>query len=176
MGLLAQAAYAGGLDRVRELLAQGHNINERGEDNATPLNIAVYCRRDLELVRYLVEQGADLDAKDDSGNTPLRYSISTANIEIFAFLISSGADVSSRYIGGNTVLHLIVFLVNCPNWLHCLFDAVDIDPRTLFSVKNNDGKIPLHWLKGLASAKCLVEYGYDSSTTGLQSTWMCPTL
>ena len=172
---LAHAAYAGDLDRIRELLAQGHDINERSEDNETPLHIAVN-RGEIELVRYLVEQGADIEAKDLKGHKPLWCSFFSAYFEIFAFLISSGTDLSFRDKQGLTVLHCIVMYDRGPTWLNCLFDAVDIDPRTLFSMKDNDGDTPLHLLQSLTSAKFLVEYGYDSSTTGLQSTWMCPTL
>ena len=50
-----------------------------------------------------------------------------------------------------------------------LLDSVDSDPRTLFSMKDSDGY-------SLASAKFLVKYGFESWTSGLQSTWMCPTL
>ena len=175
MGLLADAAFAGDLDLVRELLVQGHNINERGEVNETPLHLAV-IRGQIELVRYLVEQGADLEAKDIKGRPPLWYSFFSAYFEIFAFLISSGTDLSFRDKQGLTVLHCIVMYDRGPTWLNCLFNAVDIDPRTLFSMKDNDGDTPLHLLQSLTSAKVLVEYGYDSSTTGLQSTWMCPTI
>ena len=175
MGLLVDAAWALDLERVRELLAQGHNINERDWRNKTPLHMAVY-RGDIELIRYLVKQGANLEAKDNRGWTALRHSIYQGEFEIFDILLSSGTDVSFRYTGGDTVLHLIVLLDHGPTWINYLFDTIDVDPRTLFSVKDDDGDTPLHCLKSLASANCLVEYGFDSSTSGLQSTWMCPTL
>ena len=166
MGLLVDAAWAVDLDRVRELLAQGHNINERDWRNKTPLHMAVY-RGDIELIRYLVEQGANLEAKDNRGWTALRHSIYQGEFEIFDILLSSGTDVSFRYTGGDTVLHLIVLLDHGPTWINYLFDTIDVDPRTLFSVKDDDGDTPLHCLQSLASANCLVEYGFDSSTTSV---------
>ena len=158
------AAWAGNLDRVRELLAQGHDVNERSEDDETALHIAVKGS-EIELVRYLVEQGADLEATNRSSGTPLVYSICKAEIEIFAILVSSGADVSVRHIDRNTVLHWIGMYNRGPTWMTCLFDAVDIDPRTLFSVKNIHGDTPLHLLHSLPSTKCLVENRFDSSPT-----------
>ena len=155
------AAWAGNLDRVRELLAQGHDVNERSEDDETALHIAVKGS-EIELVRYLVEQGADLEATNRSSGTPLVYSICKA---IFAILVSSGADVSVRHIDRNTVLYWIGMYNRGPTWMTCLFDAVDIDPRTLFSVKNIHGDTPLHLLHSLPSTKCLVENRFDSSPT-----------
>ena len=174
MGVLTNAALVDDLDRVRELLAQGHNINERDECNATPFHLAVTHGK-IELVGYLVAQGADLDAKDNDEYTLLSYSIVEAEFEIFEILLSRGADAGVKEIDGDTVLHMIVLCNNGPTWINCLFDSVDIDPRTLFSMKNNDGDTPLHYVTGVASAECLIEYGFDPSTSGLQSTWMCPT-
>jgi ankyrin repeat protein len=65
MGVLTDAALKGDLDRVRELLAQGHNINERDEWGETPLHRAAQYNS-IDVFRYLVEQGADLEAKGDS--------------------------------------------------------------------------------------------------------------
>ena len=48
MGLLVDAAWAVDLDRVRELLAQGHNINERDEWGETPL-----CTGQLNIIRLM---------------------------------------------------------------------------------------------------------------------------
>ena len=175
MGVLTNAALVGDLDRVRELLAQGHNINERDECNATPLHLAV-ANGDIELVCYLVEQGADLDAKAGGEYTPLFYSFLRSRFEIFEILLSHGADASARDEYGHTVLHFIAAREHDPTWTTCLFDSVDIDPRTLCSMKNIVGTMALHYSRSLASAKCLIEYGFDSSTSGLQSTWMCPTL
>ena len=48
MGVLTDAALKGDLDRVRELLAQGHNINERDEWGETPL-----CTGQLNIIRLM---------------------------------------------------------------------------------------------------------------------------
>ena len=74
------------------------------------------------------------------------------------------------------MLHLIVMNGCGPTWINCLLDTVDIDQKTLFSIQNDVGNAALHLTKSAAWAACLVEYGFDSSTSVLQSTWMCPTL
>ena len=38
------------------------------------------------------------------------------------------------------------------------------------------GKTLLQWALSVASANCLIEHGFDSATSGMQSTWVSPTL
>jgi hypothetical protein len=173
---LHQATEAGDVERVRELLAQGMDVNARDRYYNTPLLYAISNEK-LDMVRFLVDQGADIDAPDRNGWTPIDFAVAADSFRIFDLVVSLGAKIRTRDNNGRTVLHTIVRLGRGPRWVNRLFDAVDDDPNIWFSLKtNNQEDTPLHVVTTLASAKCLVEYGFDSSTSGVQSTWMCPTL
>ena len=184
MGLLHDAVEQGDLERARLLLAQGFDINERGYDSETPLHMAVASNR-LDFVKFLVHQGADLDTRTLCGDTPLlsssrSYGLHSGISCIFEFLLSCDADVSIRNNKGRTVLHQILYENHASFWIKRFFDTMrtmGTDPRTLFWISGYRGDSPLHCLEeGVASAMCLVECGFDSTSCGVQSTWMCPTM
>ena len=151
--------------------------NEKDDDSEgdSPLHLAV-SEGNVEMARFLLDHGADLEARNGHGWTPLCSVIRTHNCHTFEFLLSLGADFNAKACNDYTVLHLIVIRDLGPTLLTCLSDPVHIDPRTLFSMKNEEGDTSLHMVLSIATAKCLVEHGFDPSTSGVQSTWMCPTL
>ena len=57
-----------------------------------------------------------------------------------------------------------------------LIDHIDGDPSMFQSEKDSKGHTPLHMARNVASARCLVEYGFDPSISGFKSTWMCPSI
>ncbi|HEY8503922.1 MAG TPA: hypothetical protein VIL46_05030 [Gemmataceae bacterium] len=58
--------------RVRELVAQGHDINDVGEDDPYPPLCAAVEQADVGLVRRLLAIGADPNLKDFENQTPLQ--------------------------------------------------------------------------------------------------------
>lgn len=66
---LLLASGLGHLDMVKDMLAQGVDVNAKGLHNRTPLNAAVMFGQ-TEIVRLLVLQGADLTAMDEDGKSP----------------------------------------------------------------------------------------------------------
>lgn len=69
VGLLSQAAAAGDVQKVRELLAQGASVREATSFGITPLSFALR-RGKLETMRELLKAGADPNAIDNWGLTP----------------------------------------------------------------------------------------------------------
>ena len=59
----------GNTDKVLEAIAQGHDVNAKGEDGYAALHAAAENNR-LEIVRILLENGADVEATA-KGFTPL---------------------------------------------------------------------------------------------------------
>jgi ankyrin repeat protein len=176
------AARNGDIERARELIAQGHDVNKRPRftRSTTPLLCVLRSRYDavptkLDMVQFLVDYGADLEARDGDGWTPLHSAVYNSDFLIFKFLLFRGADIAAKTKLGRTVLHTIVLQDHPPAWVNLVFATTE-DARTLLSMKDHNGDTPLHHAKSLVSAKALVEYGFDVATSGMESTWMCPSL
>ncbi len=71
--LLSIAAWRGEIELIRQLLADGADINAADASGMTPLSRAVMGKR-LAAARYLIEQGADLSPAVD-GSSPLHEAI-----------------------------------------------------------------------------------------------------
>jgi ankyrin repeat protein len=101
------AAEQGDLEKVKELLRQGHSINERDPKvkfGWTPLIAAIY-RHETNMVHYLIAAGADINMPDSSGETPIMWAmISDKNLGIVEDLIAHGADLNTKDNRGATVI------------------------------------------------------------------------
>ena len=71
---LLDASRTGDLDKVKELISKGVNIETRDKYGYTPLNITS-SKGKLNIVKYLVEQGANIETKNMFNWTPLAMSI-----------------------------------------------------------------------------------------------------
>src|SRR5262245_42037207 len=89
------------VERVRELLRQGVDVNQADEDGWTPLDLAI-SDDDLPagLVEELLEHGADPDVADEEGTTALMV----APTRMVPVLVAHGADVNARNRAGDTPL------------------------------------------------------------------------
>lgn len=85
--------------KVRELLAQGANVNAKSPYGATPLFFA--CdRSNVEIVKILLEKGADANVKDTFyGATPLGWALGKGNAEVVRLLIEKGANEKAEALG-----------------------------------------------------------------------------
>lgn len=99
---LLDGVMARDVNRVRELLKQGADVNSKDEEHAeTPLLLAVKFAG-VEMVRLLLEAGAEVDARDGWGRTALFYA--QVSSEVFGVLLCAGADVQARDEEGNSIL------------------------------------------------------------------------
>ena len=69
---LHNAARAGDLWMVNQLLLAGADVNAVDGDGNTPLHVAAVWDRE-GIVRQLLAEGAEIDAKDKYGNMPLHW-------------------------------------------------------------------------------------------------------
>ena len=85
--------------KVKELLAQGANVNAKSPYGATPLFFA--CDRSkVEIVKILLEKGAEVNVKDTFyGATPLNWSLGKGNAENVRMLVEKGANDSADALG-----------------------------------------------------------------------------
>ena len=71
---LWKAAMFGEIEPAKQAIADGADVNAKGERGLTPLHFAVVAALDSgdnKVIELLIANGADVNAKDDRGLTPL---------------------------------------------------------------------------------------------------------
>jgi cytochrome c len=91
-GPMADAALAGDLDQIRNLIAEGVAVDEPGV--ASPLYFAIQ-RGHSEAATLLIERGADVNKMSNWG-TPLHIAARKGNVEVVRSLLARGADPSLK--------------------------------------------------------------------------------
>jgi ankyrin repeat protein len=94
------------LDKLRQLIDAGANVNEKNDYGSTPLHYATEITTNIDIFKYLVSQRADINAKNHDDSTPLHYAAKKTmnNVFIMKYLISQGADVNAKDRYGRTPL------------------------------------------------------------------------
>ncbi len=100
---LIEAAYAGKLPRVRELLAQGAMVDAQDEYGYTALHWAAQAGWPL-TTKTLIDSGASVDARDTQGRTPLLLATVRKHVEVARVLVTAGADPNAKDMQGNAPL------------------------------------------------------------------------
>ncbi|MEM6573557.1 MAG: ankyrin repeat domain-containing protein [Pseudomonadota bacterium] len=104
-GQLVRAASEGNLGRVKRLLAQGHNVNERDSELCSPLLRASGAGHP-NVVGALLAAGADGNLPAANGTTPLGTAVLGGHREVVRLLVDRGVDVNQRQQFGVTPLML----------------------------------------------------------------------
>jgi len=92
---LMRAALDGNTERVRELIHQGADINQRDDNGRTALMFAV-INTHYETMKVLLEYGADVNNKSNKGGTALMGAASAGDLRMVQALLDKGADVHAR--------------------------------------------------------------------------------
>jgi cytohesin len=85
-------ARLGDMDRVRELIEEGADVNAEGRRGETPLHAAA-AKGHKEIAELLIAKGAEVDA-NRPGYTPLTWAIWNDDRDIIMLLLKSGADAN----------------------------------------------------------------------------------
>ena len=96
-----QAAEAGNIKAVKQLVAAGVDVNAQDEDRWTPLYTAAR-EGHKEVVELLIAKGADVNLKNGLGQTPLHTAARFFHKDIVELLITKGADVNAKEYGDET--------------------------------------------------------------------------
>lgn len=121
---LMNAAYAGDLEHVRQLLAAGADVNAKDEGGWTALMKGCYNaeqkRGYAEVVQALIDAGADIEAPIGYGVRPLMLAAGYGEADVVDTLLKAGADVLAKNEGGYTALMMVKqkFYVDVINLLH----------------------------------------------------------
>jgi ankyrin repeat protein len=120
---LRNAAIEGNVDKLRQLLDQGVDVNMRTLTGLlyTPLHNSV-SRGHLEAVKFLVERGADLNATNSEGETALHLAVKHRFPKIIEYLIEKGADIEATDNKGNNLLHTAA-LVSHPDLVRIMSES-----------------------------------------------------
>jgi ankyrin repeat protein len=99
-------AQEGEVQRVKELLEAGFNVNQFDELGKTALHYAAEAEN-IEIIQILLDAGADVNAYNESvaGNTPLRDVAGSCSLEVAKILIEAGADPTIPGWMQTTALH-----------------------------------------------------------------------
>lgn len=90
---LQKAAGAGDLEGVNSALAQGADVNARGEYGDTALNVAAEHGQ-AAIVERLLAAGADLENLGGAAKTPLMNAAFAGQVKIVQLLLDQGARIS----------------------------------------------------------------------------------
>jgi ankyrin repeat protein len=93
--LLMRAALDGNTERVKELIHQGADLNQRDDNGRTALMFAA-INMHYESMKVLLEYGADVNARSDKGGTALMGAASAGDLRMVQALLDKGADVHAR--------------------------------------------------------------------------------
>ncbi len=97
---LMRAALDGNTEKVRELLHQGADINQRDDNGRTALIFAV-INTHYETMKVLLEYGADVNVKSNTGGTALMAAALAGDIRVVQALLDKGADLHARLLETN---------------------------------------------------------------------------
>jgi ankyrin repeat protein len=92
---LAAAARAGGLAKVKALIAQGADPNSLDDRGFTPTSGAVFYGK-KDVVKYLLQNGADVNKNSKDGSTALIQASFRENGPIVKLLLEYEADVNKN--------------------------------------------------------------------------------
>jgi ankyrin repeat protein len=96
MGLAEQlraAAGAGDLEGVRSALAQGADINARGEWGDAALNVAAENGQ-ADVVAFLIGEGANVENLGGADKTPIMNAAFAGHVAVVRQLLAVGARIS----------------------------------------------------------------------------------
>jgi ankyrin repeat protein len=101
-----EAAAAGQLDRVKQLVAKNPELAKASSPDGFPVFALAAAFGHLPVARYLFETGADMNAAatNGSGYNALTGAVAGGHSEIAAWLLENGADPNYRYGPGYTPL------------------------------------------------------------------------
>ena len=85
------------VEKIKELIKNGANVNSYHIFGLTPLTKACYINN-LDIVKYLVENGADINLHDKYGSTPLITACDRNNLGIVKYLVGNGANINLHAI------------------------------------------------------------------------------
>ncbi len=140
---LGYAAVVGNVEKMRDLIANGAEVNSlAGKDETSPLEDAINGGH-IDAVKFLLENGADPNFSSSSDISPLFHAFSNGNTEIASLLINYGAKLKlpNRLDGFNDDIRRYQYDKNFLTLLKkagYIYTHVNVENSTLNDVKDPD--------------------------------------
>jgi ankyrin repeat protein len=100
---LMQAAKAGDIEIVKDLIHRGAALDARSEKGKTALHYGA-ANGHVDVVRLLIENNAEIDARDLQWHTPLMLAAIYGCNHTVQALVQAGADPTMKTKSGNTAM------------------------------------------------------------------------
>lgn len=134
---LHMAIYREDIEKVKQYLGEGMEVESDSDSGATPMELAV-ATGNLELVKLLYENGADFYSNDEQRRCCLGLAAENGHIEVVELLLGLCVDIDGVYKEGNTALHYAAENGDVGMVEKLIADGAEID------VVNNDGETALY--------------------------------
>ena len=92
---LMKATKEGSIEIVRDLIAEGAEIDLRNNDGNNALWFACFGNH-VELINFLIDAGINIDNQNDNGATALMYVASAGKTELVKLLLQKGANTQLK--------------------------------------------------------------------------------
>jgi ankyrin repeat protein len=152
---LSNASQEGNLEVVKQLIAEGSQVEEKSENNTTPLMFAAE-KGHVDVVSFLLQQGANVNKKNASGFTALAFAMENFHIDVAEVLLQNGADINAQASLGQTVLMRALYQGNKEVILFLMQNGADPN------LTDKNGMSSIYLPAGtddLESLKLLIEHG-----------------
>ncbi len=148
---IVRSAGSGNLDRIRQALASGTDVNTPDSAGWTPLHTAILQGKG-DAVDLLLKSGADVNRAAKDGWTPLDMasaSFNNARYAIFQRVMAAKPDVNAATADGWTALHAAAAAANL-GWGQKKEDVVGrirdlVAGGAKLEARDRNGRTPLLW-------------------------------
>lgn len=106
-----RAILRGNLQKIRQYVAEGVDVNLVSKDGTSPLFVAA-IKGDEAFFHQLVKKGANLGQKANDGSSLLIAAVMGQNPNIIRYLLDKGFDINAQGRENNTALHVAFMRLN----------------------------------------------------------------
>ena len=99
---MLEAVSAGNLDRVRQLLYEGHSVNAQDDDGNTALIFA--AESESQIVDLLLKSGGEVDHQNKVGLTALMVAVRAEDTESVRLLLAANSSTSIKNAEGMSAI------------------------------------------------------------------------
>lgn len=166
---LLRAVDRGDLHRVKQLVAEGADVNAVRESHRVPL-VGAAVKGHVEVAKFLLEHGADVNGGPESYGGPLMLACTMGNVEVVKLLLRHGADasVTGKTPSGLISLLLAIVTGQTDAFKVLLEHVIKLDSK---HASPDDFLLPAAIFGRTDIARTLLDHGANVNGTGV---WITP--